>query len=172
VSLTFEEGKAGKRKRLVVEGRTLYAYFKKLVTKDINLPPGQDSYDSWVPMVSGRVLAASGRHAGHTIWQDLGDGWEGRVEVVQPKTPRRVHPEDRVCQECRVFDVNTGKDMFTKKTHHYMNGSLSELEWEINAEAETRGAAPLTENNVGWCWRTKSLVAKNAPACTDQFVEK
>jgi hypothetical protein len=172
VTLGLDEGQAGKRRRLTVDGRVFYASLRRLDTKDINLPPGMESYPSWVPVVAGCTLQVSGRHTDIIHWTSLGDGWHGRVEIEQPPPERRQHPDGHQCGGCRVFDGPSGREMFTKQSHHYANGSLSETEWKINAEAETRGAPPLTEANVGWCWRTKALVARNAPACTEHFVEK
>jgi len=169
--LDWEKGVKGGRVRLEAGGRAFQGALKAIKTKDINLPADQQEYVSYVPTAGGKVLTASGRHSGVTVWTDLGDGWHARVKVVTP-TERREHPEGRECQECRVYDADTGRDMFTKQTHQFVNGGLSQMEWQIHAEAESRGAAPLTESNVGWCWKTKSLVAKNSPACVEHFLVK
>ena len=154
-----------------MDGRILYAYLDRVDSQDSNLPPGMKTYPSWIPKVSGCPLPASGRHSDITIWQDLGRGWQGRAEVVPPKTARRVHPDGRECGECRIFDGPSGKEMLTKPTHQYANGELAMLEWQIVAEAEYRGGSPLTGSNVGWCWKTRALVAKPSPACEKHFME-
>lgn len=170
VILFFED--ESRRKRLVVDGRILYASLRAVKCRDVNLPVGMNSYTSWIPVVAGRPLHASGRHSDIVAWADLGEGWQGRAEVLQPETPRRVHPDNRECGQCRIFDAPSGKDMLTRVTHLYANGGYSAKEWEINAEADTRGGPPLTPTNVGWCWKTKSLVAKGSPACEKDFMEK
>jgi len=169
--LLFSDG--SKRKRIDVDGRILYATLKQSQARDVNLPAGMESYPVWIPTISGRDVHASGRHSDHVSWTDLGEGWQGRAEVLQPEAVRRVHPEGRECGECRIFDGPSGREMMTKVTHTFTNGpGLSSVEWEINAESETRGGPPLTPASVGWCWRTKSLVAKNSPACEKDFMEK
>jgi hypothetical protein len=153
---------------LVLEGRDFTAKFRLTMAQDIDL---EKPYPVWTPTLGDVVLFVSGRHTSREQWVPIGDGFQGRVEVSIP-TEQREHPDGRQCKECRIYDPATGKDMFTKKTHEFVNGGLSELEWTITAEAESRDAAPLTENNVGWCFKTKSLVAGNAPACVEQFKEK
>lgn len=173
VQVSWEEGISQGSQEVDIDGRKLKLAFEGIEAEDINLPPGVRTYKAWVPTIDDVHMFTSGRHVDVEVWIPLPGkpGWSGLVKLVQP-TATRIHPEGRECRECRVFDQDTGRDIFTRQTHQYVNGSLSQLEWQIHAEAETRGAAPLTENNVGWCWRTKSLVARNSPACVEHFMEK
>jgi hypothetical protein len=93
--------------------------------------------------------------------------------VELPTDSVRTHPEGRECGECRIFDPRTAQDLLDHGAEHFQNGSpLSSLEWQAMGEAEARGLPPLTRSNMGWCWRTKALVANNAPACVEHFLER
>lgn len=145
---------------IVIDGQTIVLEVvnlalanSKVVFADVTILP-EDS-----TVIQPRIEAAKGIYC--------------QVEVILPALPRRVHPQNKTCSECQLWNREKGIEELNHITQVFADQRQLKMQREvIDQVAINHNKAMMCDENVGYCPRNYSLVCDVSPACEEGFIQK